>query len=769
MRDLLSVVLNDFGYGDLIGKEDAQDALDRYCEERGLQRRAIASATDNATVSDFLDWLLPKLNGFGGAGGGGAAADGDAAAAADGGGYASPDYSYSGSDGEDGEDVESGRAAMAGSEDEAEAASGSEDDEMADAGDSDVEIRRIDSFVQRVPRGQASAQALAGPAAAEGRQQAGAMAMRPASAEEQQLDMLDYANRMVFGNPSFRSRQRDIVEAALSGRNCFVLMPTGGGKSLTYQLPAVLSRGITVVVTPLLSLMQDQVQALNGLACGGVPTTYLSSQQTETEARAVHMELSKPRPSIKLLYVTPEQLVKGERLKRELGTLHSRGLLARIVIDEAHCVSAWGHDFRPDYKLVGVVAAEHFPGVPLMALTATATHKASPTLVRQDIVTTLRMRAPAQFTVSFFRPNLLFRVIQKDYSRHEESGLEGYLHDMLTYIQNHPEGSGIVYCLSRDNTETVAATIRQFTDISAAHYHAGMTPKQRMQVQNDWRTGAVKVVVATIAFGMGVDKADVRYVIHFTLSKSMEGYYQEAGRAGRDGRPSECILYYAKRDVPHILNVIRMGKKSKAAFQREVELVDQMRAYCEDDQRCRHAQVIQYFGEAWQQGRCSTHCDVCRGEVAPPPPEQQRQRQRRERQRSGGSGGGSGSGRGGGKAGAAAAPVGFQSAAAVLQQQGGGGQQAAAGPAGSSRALKLQQAAVASDGWRFKKSGNEKENATAAAKPAGFVTAAQLEKQQRQQQSKAAVAGGGIQCGGSKQCGGKAVGQSGTIDAFFRK
>ncbi len=195
----------------------------------------------------------------------------------------------------------------------------------------------------------------------------------------------------------------------------------------------------------------------------------------------------------------------------------------------------------------------------------------------------------------------------------------------------------------------------------------------------------------------------------------------------------------------------------------------QMRAYCEDDQRCRHAQLIQYFGESWQQGRCGTYCDVCRGEVAPPPPEQQQQRQRAGRQRSGGSGGGSsGSGRGSGKGGAAAAPVGFQSAAAVLQQQGGGGQQAAAGPAGSARALKLQQAAVASDGWRFKKSGKEKENATASAKPAGFVTAAQLEKQQRQQQSKAAVAGS-RQGGGSKQGGGKAAGQSTTIDAFFRK
>ncbi|KAI3425882.1 hypothetical protein D9Q98_007855 [Chlorella vulgaris] len=590
----------------------------------------------------------------------------------------------------------------------------------------------IESFFQRVPRGVASNAALAGPRPSE-RQVLGAQAMRPAAAEEQQLDLLDFANLKVFGNAAFRPQQRQIVEAALSGKDCFVLMPTGGGKSLTYQLPAVLSKGLTVVVTPLLSLMQDQVQALTLLASGGVPTTYLSSQQTVTESKAVFLELGKARPTVKLLYVTPEQLVRGERLKAALGALHSRGLLARIVIDEAHCVSAWGHDFRPDYQQLGPVRSSHFRGVPMMALTATATPK-----VRQDVLSTLHMPCPRQFQVSFYRSNLRFSVIKKEYGRSAETGLEEYLESMLLFIQNHRDGSGIVYCLSRDNTETVAAQIREQTDVSAAHYHAGMTPKQRMQVQNDWRTGRCKVVVATIAFGMGVDKADVRWVIHYTLSKSMEGYYQEAGRAGRDGAPAECVLYYAKRDVPRIVQLLHLGaRRNKSQFQRELDLLKQVQAYCEDDQRCRHAQLLSYFGEQWQQGRCGGQCDVC----SKPHPSQQ--------------GGGS---KLAGAAAGAAAPAGFQSAASLLSGQGGssgGGQRLHA--AGSHRALKAQQAAVAAGGWRTKKG---KENpAAAAAGPPVFVTASTLAKQQQR---------GPAAAGGKK--GGKAAApshQKNALDLLF--
>ncbi|KAL4526205.1 hypothetical protein Ndes2437B_g07460 [Nannochloris sp. 'desiccata'] len=344
---------------------------------------------------------------------------------------------------------------------------------------------------------------------AKGQQQITAWADRAATAEEEALDDLDFANLMVFGNSAFRPRQRDIIQAALTGKDTFILMPTGGGKSLCYQLPAILTPGVTVVVTPLLSLMQDQVQALCSLPGGGVPATYISSQQTSAEAHAVHAELSKPHPSIKLLYVTPEQLVQGQRLRERLTALHARGLLSRLVIDECHCVSQWGHDFRKEYQQLGRVKSEAFPTVPVMALTATATSK-----VAQDVLSSLKMRSAAQFKVSFFRDNLTFRVLPKDYTMDKETKLSGWETQLLDYITSKESStgitSGIVYCLSRDDAESTANLINKETGIPARHYHAGMTPKQRTEVQNAWRQGQVRVVAATIAFGMGIDHATVR-------------------------------------------------------------------------------------------------------------------------------------------------------------------------------------------------------------------------------------------------------------------
>jgi RecQ family ATP-dependent DNA helicase len=441
-----------------------------------------------------------------------------------------------------------------------------------------------------------------------------AWADRPATAEEAALDDLDFANLMVFGNEGFRPRQRDIIQAALTGKDTFILMPTGGGKSLCYQLPAILTPGVTVVVTPLLSLMQDQVQALCSLPGGGVPATYLSSQQTSAEAHAVHAELSKPYPSIKLLYVTPEQLVKGQRLRERLAGLHLRGLLSRLVIDECHCVSQWGHDFRKEYQQLGRVKAEAFPSVPVMALTATATEK-----VRHDVLSSLKMRSAAQFKVSFFRDNLTFRVLPKEYTIDKETKLSGWETQLLDYITSQQGSTGIVYCLSRDDAESTAALISKKANIPARHYHAGMTPKQRTEVQNAWRQGHIKVVAATIAFGMGIDHATVRYVLHATMSKSLEGYYQEAGRAGRDGLPAECILFHGKRDVPRLMNLMRRGFKKKAAgsFQREVAQLNAMTSFCGEGKQCRHAQVLRYFGEEWGNRGCGDKCDVCRGEVVP--------------------------------------------------------------------------------------------------------------------------------------------------------
>jgi len=443
-------------------------------------------------------------------------------------------------------------------------------------------------------------------------QQTNAWADGPATAGEAALDDLDFANIMVFGNSAFRPRQRDIIQAALSGKDTFILMPTGGGKSLCYQLPAILTAGVTVVVTPLLSLMQDQVQALCCLPRGGVPATYLSSQQTSAEVHAVHAELSKPHPSIKLLYVTPEQLVQGQRLRERLAALHSRGLLSRLVIDECHCVSQWGHDFRKEYQQLGRVKTEAFPNVPVMALTATATVK-----VRHDVLSSLKMRSAVQFQVSFFRDNLTFRVLPKDYTTDKETRLSGWETQLLDYITSKETSTGIVYCLSRDDAEATANLIYKKTGISARHYHAGMTSKQRTEVQNAWRQGHVRVVAATIAFGMGIDHATVRYVVHATMSKSLEGYYQEAGRAGRDGQPAECVLFYGKRDVPRLMNLMRRGKKKKAgsSFIREVAQLNAMTSFCGEGKVCRHAQLLKYLGEEWGTKICGDKCDVCRNEV----------------------------------------------------------------------------------------------------------------------------------------------------------
>jgi RecQ family ATP-dependent DNA helicase len=428
--------------------------------------------------------------------------------------------------------------------------------------------------------------------------------------------IIDYANARVFGNVSFRAKQREIITSCINHRNVFVLMPTGGGKSLCYQLPAVLSNGITLVVTPLLSLMQDQVQSLCTLPCGGVPATFLSSQQSEKERRAVYQELEKDNPVIKLLFVTPEQLVTGERLKGKLQALYAKEKLARLVIDECHCVSQWGHDFRPEYKKIGAVKRELFPSLPVTALTATATSE-----VKADVIKSLKIGSSIdQFTVSFFRKNLVMRVIPKDYTKDEEFGeMQAWEVKIARYVQARGNVSGIVYCLSRDDTEAMACMINAISGVPAAYYHAGMTPGQRTAVQNKWKAGEIKVVAATIAFGMGIDHPHVRYVLHATMSKSLEGYYQEAGRCGRDGVEGECILFYGKRDAPRIMNLIRLGsrgKKGNKNFSKtQYSLLNSMTEYCIRSTVCRHAQMLEYLGERWDAGQCGSSCDVCLGEV----------------------------------------------------------------------------------------------------------------------------------------------------------
>lgn len=268
-------------------------------------------------------------------------------------------------------------------------------------------------------------------------------------------------------------------------------------------------------------------------------------------------------------------------------------------------------DFRPEYKQLGKIRGEIFPGVPVIALTATATQT-----VRDDVTKTLKMRNPAIFTVSFFRQNLTFRVIPKDYTVDKETKQTGWVTSLLSYISERKDETGIVYCLSRDDAENTAAMINSAIDVPAAHYHAGMTSKQRTIVQNAWRRGEIRVVAATIAFGMGIDHATVRYVVHASMSKSLEGYYQEAGRAGRDGLPAECVLYYGKRDGPRLINLMRRGKRGRSkSLQGELQQFHAISEYCLNGQQCRHAQLIGYLGERWSQGRCGDKCDVCRDEV----------------------------------------------------------------------------------------------------------------------------------------------------------
>ncbi|OAQ27529.1 ATP-dependent DNA helicase [Linnemannia elongata AG-77] len=410
------------------------------------------------------------------------------------------------------------------------------------------------------------------------------------------------ALRDIFRLKEFRPNQLAAINATLAKKDVFVLMPTGGGKSLCYQLPATVGSGtandqtgVTVVISPLLSLMHDQAMHLVNK---GVPTVILHGDLDAAMRRFVFDQLEAESIMTKLVYMTPEMLSKSGQAQSALQKLHRRNLLARFVIDEAHCLSQWGHDFRPDYKLLSQLKF-NYPGVPLMALTATANAK-----VQQDILTNLGMHNCLVLKQSFNRRNLYYEVRPKTPMVYAD------IHAFIT--ASFPGECGIIYCTSKRSCEEMADKLRNEFRLSAQHYHAGLDKSDRIAIQKSWQEGGTKIIVATVAFGMGIDKANVRYVIHHSLPQSLEGYYQETGRAGRDGLNAQCILFYTYKDRKIIEFMIDKGDGNREQKQRQKDNLQQMIMYCENKTDCRRQQVLSYFDEVFSPASCANTCDNCR-------------------------------------------------------------------------------------------------------------------------------------------------------------
>ncbi|KAI0798118.1 ATP-dependent DNA helicase [Abortiporus biennis] len=406
--------------------------------------------------------------------------------------------------------------------------------------------------------------------------------------------------RNKFRLQEFRPNQREAIEAALTGHDVFVLMPTGGGKSLCFQAAALCqlgkTRGVTVVVCPLVALMADQLRALHEKNIDVVAFSGSSSGAEDYEDPTARL-YSKEKPS--LLYCTPEKLDKNQHSRRVLQHLHKTGNLARFVIDEAHCISVWGRNFRDAYKKLGSLRQE-YPGVPIMTLTATA----SP-LCENDIIKIMGIEGCVRIAQSFNRPNLIYEVRLKK---------KDVVADIIKYIQQkHPTHTGVIYCNSRRQCEEVAAKLRK-DGISAKHYHAELDPEDKKRVQTEWQCGKCKVIVATIAFGMGIDKADVRFVIHHTMPRRLDGYYQETGRAGRDGEPADCLCYSAYGDFISLQRQIREDETLSAeAREHAFGELERVFSYCQNDVDCRRSQVLSYFGEDFKKEVCKGGCDNCLG------------------------------------------------------------------------------------------------------------------------------------------------------------
>ncbi len=399
----------------------------------------------------------------------------------------------------------------------------------------------------------------------------------------QEID-LEAALKQHFGFAAFRPLQKEIISETLNGADVLAILPTGGGKSICYQLPALIREGLTLVISPLIALMKDQV---DGLVENGISAAYLNSSLDEESARETWRRIY--RGDIKILYLSPERLLL-EGMIEKLVSLN----LSFVAVDEAHCISSWGHDFRPEYRALRTIR-NSYPQIPILALTASATER-----VRRDIVEMLGVSEAKSFIASFNRPNLSYRVIPRI----------NPLKQIREILDDHEDETGIIYCLSRDRTESVAKELKEH-GIKAAAYHAGLTAKEREKRQDQFARDQVRVMVATVAFGMGVDKPDVRFVIHHDLPKNIESYYQETGRAGRDGLPSECILLYSSADSAKLWNFI---DQTSDPVEREIagQQLSQLLRLTESSE-CRRVSLLRYFGETYcdSDDAATNYCGSC--------------------------------------------------------------------------------------------------------------------------------------------------------------